>query len=62
MSLLSYVLVNLGTGILELGINFTRLEIKSISEKLNQDPALIVKVVQDMVDKQEIYGVYFNST
>lgn len=49
-------------GILDLGVKFTRLEIKAISEKFNQDPALIVEVIQDMVDKQEIYGVYFNST
>jgi len=48
--------------ITELSVDYTRLEIKAISEKLNQDPALIVKVIRDMVEKQEIVGVYFKST
>ncbi len=48
--------------ILDLSVNFTRFEIKAISEKINQDPALIAEVIQDMVEKQKIYGYYFKST
>ena len=48
--------------IVDLSVEFTRFEIKAISEKLNQDPALIAELIQDMVDKQEIYGYYFKST
>ena len=48
--------------ILDLGVKFTRLEIKAIAEKLNQDPAIIVEIIQDMVEKQEIHGFYFDST
>ena len=50
------------TSILNLSVNFTRLEIKSISEKLNLDPALIVGVVKEMVENLEVNGVYFSST
>lgn len=55
-------LIEIKKKILDMGFKFTRLEIKAISEKINQDPALIAEIIQDMVEKQEIYGFYFKST
>jgi len=48
--------------ILNLGTQFTRLEIKEISGKLGIDIELIKRIIINMVHNQEIYGDYFNST
>ena len=48
--------------ILDLGTQFTRLEIKEISVKLGVDTELIKRVILSMVSNQDIYGDYFNST
>ena len=48
--------------ILDLGTQFTRLEIKEISEKCNQDYELIIRIIKNMIINREIYAEYFNST
>lgn len=49
--------------ILELGIKFTRLEIREIGEKSNiDDENMIIDVVKDMIKNKEIYAEYFKSS
>jgi len=49
--------------VLDLGIKFTRLEIREISEKSSiNDEDFIIKVVRDMIRNNEIYAEYFSSS
>ncbi|GAG80484.1 unnamed protein product, partial [marine sediment metagenome] len=48
--------------ILDLGTQFTRLEIKEISEKCDEDYELIIRIIKSMINNREIYAEYFNST
>ena len=48
--------------ILDLGTQFTRLEIKEISEKCDEDYELIIRIIKSMISNREIYAEYFNST
>lgn len=49
--------------VLELGIKFTRLEIKEIGEKSSIDNEdTIIEVVKDMIKNKEIYAEYFSSS
>ena len=48
--------------ILDLGTQFTRLEIKEISEKCDEDHELIIRIIKSMISNREIYAEYFNSS
>ena len=49
--------------VLELGIKFTRLEIREIGEKSSIDNEdIIIEVVKDMIKNKEIYAEYFSSS
>ena len=49
--------------VLELGIKFTRLEIREIGEKSSiDDEDIIIEVVKDMIKNKEIYAEYFSSS
>ncbi|MFX1525649.1 MAG: hypothetical protein ACFFCC_19235 [Promethearchaeota archaeon] len=48
--------------ILDLGTQFTRLEIKEISEKTKKDGDLIIRIIKSMIANIEIYGEYFSHT
>lgn len=49
--------------VLELGIKFTRLEIREIGEKSSiDDEDIIIEVVKDMIKNNEIYAEYFSSS
>jgi len=48
--------------ILDLGIKFTRLEVKEISEKCKVDRTTVLEVLKNMIENQEIYAEYFKTT
>ena len=48
--------------IFDLGMKYTRLEVREISEKAGQDSELVLKTLNDMIKNKEIYAQYFNTT
>ena len=48
--------------ILELGIKFTRLEVREISEKCKVDRDAIIDVIKKMIANKEIYAEFFKSS
>ncbi|HEC38205.1 MAG TPA: hypothetical protein ENI29_08210 [bacterium] len=48
--------------ILALGTKFGRLEVKEVAEECGEDEELIVKTVKEMIEGNEIYAKYFDSS
>lgn len=48
--------------ILELGTQFTQVEIREIHEECKINISSIIEVVKEMIEKKEIYGEYFSSS
>ena len=48
--------------ILDLGTKFGRLEVREIAEECGEDEELIVKTVKEMIEGNEIYARYFDSS
>jgi len=48
--------------ILDLGTKFGRLEVKEIAEECGEDEELIVTTVKEMIEGNEIYAKYFDSS
>ena len=48
--------------VLDLGTQYARLEFREVSEKCREDDDLIIRVLEDMVQNQEIHAEYFPSS
>lgn len=48
--------------ILDLGTKFGRLEVREIAEECGEDEELIVKTIKEMIEGNEIYAKYFDSS
>jgi len=48
--------------ILDFGIRFDRLQVREIDEKCRVNKSIIIKVINDMIQKNEIYAEYFKNT